>query len=349
MHFLLRHARIFAGSAPILLLLSGIWLLRAGNTPPESAKARNFRFTYSFTVRNIRPGNGIRIWFPAATSDGSQSVRIISATGDLPLQRKIEPEYGNTMYYAETGKATQSTYHFSVVYEVERREHLVLKDGELVHRGDSAPPAQLARFLQADRLVPISGKPAELADAAVKGRSNDLARARAIYDYVLTHMRYDRSGTGWGRGDTLWACDSRHGNCTDFHSLFISMARAEKIPARFEIGFLVPDGRAASAVAGYHCWAEFYLNPSGWVPVDISEAWKRPSLRDYFFGAHDADRVQFSIGRDITLQPRQQGPPLNYFVYPYVEVNGREFNNVALDLSYQDTPTRPEASGTGRR
>jgi transglutaminase-like putative cysteine protease len=128
------------------------------------------------------------------------------------------------------------------------------------------------------------------------------------------------------------------------------MVRAEKIPARFEIGFLLPSGRAAGAIAGYHCWAEFYLNSTGWVPVDISEAWKRPSLKDYFFGAHDADRVQFSVGRDITLQPQQQGPPLNYFVYPFVEVNGREFNNIALDLSYQDVPIPPEqSSGAGRR
>jgi transglutaminase-like putative cysteine protease len=50
-------------------------------------------------------------------------------------------------------------------------------------------------------------------------------------------MKYDKSGTGWGHGDTLRASDSKHGNCTDFRSVFISMARAEKIPARFQIGF----------------------------------------------------------------------------------------------------------------
>ena len=44
---------------------------------------------------------------------------------------------------------------------------------------------------------------------------------------------------------------------------------------------------------------------------------------DYFFGSVDANRVQFSTGRDITLSPQQDGPPLNYFVYPYVEIDGK--------------------------
>ena len=66
-------------------------------------------------------------------------------------------------------------------------------------------------------------------------------------------------------------CDAKHGNRVDFHSLLNSMARAERIPARFEIGFPVPD-RAEGAIPGYHCWAEFFASGPGWVPIDISEA-----------------------------------------------------------------------------
>jgi hypothetical protein len=55
------------------------------------------------------------------------------------------------------------------------------------------------------------------------------------------------------------------------------------------------------------------------VPVDASEAAKDPSRREYFFGAHDENRVEFSRGRDLVLNPPQAGEPLNYFVYPYAE------------------------------
>ena len=150
-------------------------------------------------------------------------------------------------------------------------------------------------------------------------------------------MRYDKTGSGWGHGDTLWACDSKHGNCTDFHSVFISMARSQKIPARFQIGFPLPADKSSAEIPGYHCWAEFYIDSIGWIPVDISEAWKHQEKHAYFFGAHDVNRMQFTEGRDLKLTPAQDGPPLNYFVYPYVEVAGKEHANVSIAFSFEVT------------
>ena len=114
------------------------------------------------------------------------------------------------------------------------------------------------------------------------------------------------------------------------------MARSKKIPARFEMGLSVPEGQSAGQIAGYHCWAEFYTRERGWFPVDISEAWKHPEKKDYFFGAHDANRVEFTLGRDLELSPKQDGKPLNYFVYPYVEVTGKEYPNVSTAFSFAD-------------
>jgi hypothetical protein len=49
--------------------------------------------------------------------------------------------------------------------------------------------------------------------------------------------------------------------------------------------------------------------------------------------------VQFSMGRDLRLNPAQAGKPLNYFVYPYVEVEGEEYPNVSLAFSFADVGT----------
>jgi transglutaminase-like putative cysteine protease len=190
--------------------------------------------------------------------------------------------------------------------------------------------------LAPDKLVPVTGLPAELAAKVSEGRSTQLERARAIYDYVFRTMRCDKTGTGWGRGDVLYACDAKKGNCTDFHSLFIAMTRSQGIPARFEIGFPLPADKHSGEIAGYHCWAEFFEPKHGWVPVDISEAWKHQEKRDYFFGSHDANRIQFTLGRDLYLSPKQDGQPPNYFVGPYVEVAGKEYANVSLMFSFAD-------------
>jgi hypothetical protein len=305
---------------------------------------RHFTFHYAFTVKNVAAGEKLRVWIPAAHSDAFQDVKIVSATGDLPLKKTHESRYGNEMYYAEASKSKQSDVHFEIVYDVIRHERLTL--------GVYAPHLEEAKlddkerkgYLAPDVLVPVTGLPADLAAKTVAGKSTTLDKARAIYDYVFANMSYDKTGTGWGRGDVLYACDAKKGNCTDFHSLFIAMARSQGIPARFEIGFPLPADKHAFEIAGYHCWAEFFDPQQGWIPVDISEAWKHPEKKDYFFGAHDANRFQFTLGRDLVLSPKQDGKPLNYFVYPYVEVGGKEYPNVSTAFSFADVDTGTAAT-----
>jgi transglutaminase-like putative cysteine protease len=298
-------------------------------------ESRHFTFHYGFTVKNLPAGKKVRIWIPAAQSDPFQEVKILAAKGDLPVRKTRESKYGNEIFFAETGSATQPELRFEIEYDVVRHERVALNPAaHLVVTTLTNKERQ--QDLQPDALVPVTGLPADLAAKVTQGKTQPLDKARAIYDYVFTTMRYDKTGTGWGHGDVLYACDAKKGNCTDFHSLFIAMARSQGIPARFEIGFPLPPDKHSAEIAGYHCWADFYIDGKGWIPVDISEAWKHQEKRDYFFGSHDVNRVQFSMGRDLRLSPPQKGKPLNYFVYPYVEVDGQEYANVSPAFSFAD-------------
>lgn len=299
-------------------------------------ESRHFIFHYGFTVKDVPAGQKLRVWIPAAHSDQSQEVNVVSASGDLPLKRTRESRLGNEMYYAETAKASKTELHFEVIYDVVRHERIVL--GRSIPRlaDVKLDEKQRKQYLAPDALVPVTGLPAELAAKVTEGTRTQLEKARAIYDYVFTTLRYDKTGTGWGRGDVLYACDAKKGNCTDFHSLFIAMARSQGIPARFEIGFPLPPDKRSAEIAGYHCWADFFDPKNGWVPIDISEAWKHQEKRDFFFGAHDANRMEFTMGRDLKLNPAQDGEPLNYFVYPYVEVGGKQYSNISNAFSFSE-------------
>jgi len=317
-----------------LCVLSSLFLAVAVSSFTQDS--RHFTFHYAFTVRNLPADKKVRIWIPAPQSDAYQEVKIISAHGDLPLKKTSESKYGDQIYYAEATSATQPELHFDVEYDVIRHERVALGPAAPHLVSVSLSSTEKQQDLEPDVLVPVTGLPADLAAKVTQGKAQPLDKARAIYDYVFTTLRYDKTGTGWGHGDVLYACDAKKGNCTDFHSLFIAMARAQGIPARFEIGFPLPPDKHSAEIAGYHCWSDFWIDGKGWIPVDISEAWKHPENRDYFFGSHDVNRVQFSMGRDLRLSPPQEGKPLNYFVYPYVEVDGQEFPNVALAFSFAD-------------
>ncbi|HVO61546.1 MAG TPA: transglutaminase domain-containing protein [Terriglobales bacterium] len=311
----------------------------ASNTQKFSLPTRTFHFTYNFTVKDIPSGaKRLRVWVPVAHTDEHQKVRVLAVKAPGKTRMTQEPEYGNRMMYADIENPAAGKADFTLEYEVTRREY-ARGDYAQLKRADQQPtlvPASMTRLVAPDNLIPTDGKIKQLAVEVTGSQTGTVAKAKAAYDYLFTTMRYDKTGTGWGRGDALWACDAKHGNCTDFHSPFIGMLRADGIPARFDIGFPLPEDKEKGDIPGYHCWAEFYSRKIGWIPVDISEAWKAKQKQDYFFGSVDANRVQFSSGRDITLSPKQDGPALNYFVYPYVEVDGKPYDKLDKQFSFAE-------------
>jgi uncharacterized protein (TIGR03000 family) len=307
---------------------------KASANRSEPRRQREFLFTYEATLTGLPPGKLARLWFPVPSSNAQQDVTIVEQK--LPPQAKAqmntEAKYGNRILYVEAPADGEGKIPVSVTYRVLRREA----------RGDEedreANEGLIRLFLGADSRVPVGGKALRLLEGKPLP-TDQLKLARMLYDTVNEHMVYSKKGTGWGQGDAEWACDNGYGNCTDFHSLFIALARAQGIPARFEIGFPLPEERGEGEVPGYHCWAWFKPKGRGWIPVDISEANKvkntRPEMVEYYFGNLTPDRVAFSVGRDIQLVPPQSGPPLNFFIYPYAEVDGRPLDATQIQRKFR--------------
>jgi len=329
---------VFALGLALLLFPSGA---PSKGGEHQQVPARQFEFTYKVSVPALPPGSGpLRLWIPLPPTDPYQEISGLRLESPIGYKIERESEYGNRFAYIDV-PPERATSPFDVLlsFRITRREHRVeLSAWRASNDQKSHAEPGLTRFLHSDRLVPLDGVIAELSRQETQGAKDTLAKARKVYDYVVATMRYDKSGQGWGRGDAIWACTAKRGNCTDFHSLFIGMMRAAGVPARFEIGFPLPADKTEGDIPGYHCWAEFYLDGVGWVPVDASEAWKNPAKRDYFFGAHDVNRVLFSYGRDIRLNAAQQGDPLNYFIYPYAEVGGKSYGQLQTHYAFRDLP-----------
>ena len=291
----------------------------------KDLKAVDAVLTYEATIKAV-PANAstVRAWIPLPSASAFQAV------GDLNVQPADatvvqDPIYGNRLLYLERHSPDDEPLKVTATYELVRRQ-------QVAHPEDNDDDL-MQRYLRPNRLGVIDKRVREMAAKAIEGKTGTMTRARAIYDYVLEHMEYNKATPGWGRGDTARACDVGQGNCSDYHSLFISLARAAGIPARFHYGLsLKPNG-----VAGAHCWAAFYDKKNGWVPVDISEADKAPEKAEYFFGHLSENRVQLTTGRDITLTPPQEGAPLNFLINPYVEVDGQTHDEVVYKASYRST------------
>ncbi len=326
-----------------LILLTPLISCAAAADPAEHNDTRTFNFAYAATITHLQPKQEARVWLPIAVSNHDQRIAIVGQ--ELPGNARFgrDAKYGNEMAYFAAPAGPDGSISISLAYRV-TRNIAAEEDASILHA-----PAE-AVCLQPDALVPVGGKSMSLI-AGQNLPADPMQLGHRLYNVVDDHMQYRKDKPGFGRGDSDWACESGFGNCTDFHSLFMSLARANHLPVIFQIGFPIPAKPGKGPVSGYHCWAWFRPPDHGWVPVDISEANKHPNLRDFFFGHLDANRIAFTTGRDLMLEPRQDGPPLNYFVYPYVEVDRKPWpaENVSCKASFEDIANAPANSESDKK
>lgn len=323
-------------SAGIIFIALGILIASwstSKNVSRTNSNTRNFQLTYSVKVDQIpKDSKEILLFLPVPQSDRYQQISNLTINSVYPYSVYKDPEYGNSILKVQLSNEIPQALELSLDLSVSRKAYNFEED----HSAKESETSEnnLKRYLLPDRLVPVDGKIALEARRVIQKDMTEMQKAKTIYDYIVRTVEYDKSGTGWGRGDALYACDMRKGNCTDFHSLFIGMARASGIPARFVMGFPLPKAQTQGELPGYHCWAEFYVKEFGWVPVDASEAKKHPEKKEFFFGGLDENRVAFTIGRDIEIDPEERSLNLNYFIYPYVIIDGKEHQKVETKIKF---------------
>jgi len=284
----------------------------------------------------------LHLWIPVPPTNDDQQV-VATFAGDVSGVVEDEQDHGNRFWHGVVPEPDGSPLSVTARFEVVRREASADVSAAPLRPLTAAERSARSRYLAASARVPVGADDPVLgpvlADLRVQaGTDAAPVVARTIYDYVIDTMEYKKVGTGWGNGDTYWACSAKYGNCTDYHSLFLSLARSEGIPARFEMGLPISTDRDDGKIGGYHCWLQFWLPQVGWVPIDASEADKNPAMREAYFGGHGLDRVLFTRGRDLRLGSDHRGAPLNYLIYPYAEVGGEAYDGVTRDVHYRVLP-----------
>ncbi len=324
------HGTNVAGAALVLALAMSI---SAEEFDPWTESA-TYEVSYTIDLTELPAQQAVNLWVPLPVSDHNQQVVTSDqspSTGNW-RSRDIVDNRGNRIAEfvlpADPARVRELEFRYTI-----RRKPSSGLTGD--HLGDYDDPTD---FLGDARKIPLDGLIATIAREQKGTISSKNKLQRHYYDYIYDTMTYSKEGDGWGQGDAIWACQSRYGNCTDFHSLYIGLVRSQDIPARFKIGFPLSASERNGRHDGYHCWAEVYNDTKGWVPLDASEA-KKAGRRDDYYGTIPSDRIEFTQGRDLVLSPRQRGMPINYFIYPYAESATTIIERLPVKLTYRRLDT----------
>jgi transglutaminase-like putative cysteine protease len=289
-----------------------------------------------------------RLWLPLALGRQTAYQRTLSQTwtGNTgTVQMFGDPASGAPMLIADWSSGTPEP-SLTLTLEIATRPHRV-------SFSSSRPPApaRLDRYLQPTRLIPTDGIVRKTAQAIVRGHAAPLARARAIYEWVVENTFRNPAVEGCGLGDIRWMLESGSlgGKCADLNALYVGLCRSIGLPARDLYGLRVAAssefkslGREGDVTTAQHCRAEVYVEGIGWIPVDPADVRKvvleeEPNgslhteaaqrARAALFGAWEMNWVAFNDAHDVRL-PGSRGDLLPYFMYPHAESDGVRRNSL---------------------
>jgi transglutaminase-like putative cysteine protease len=311
-------------AAGALAAAAALALLPAG----ASAGERSGTVTFDISVASAAGAREVKLWFPYPTSDLDQDISNLRFDGNyasFTLSR--EPRSGALYLYAEwSGHADER--RLRVTFHARSRERTTK-----LAEGSGPIPVEVRKYLDSEYWVPVDDPRVRRAAAeATTGRKGILARARGVYDWTIANTRRDPGVPGCGFGNVEATLASRSGKCADISSVFVAVARAAGVPAREVFGLRLGRPGETDLTDEHHCWAEFYLPGTGWVPVDPADV-RRAMLEkgldlagaravaDYYFGAVDEYRIVLHKGGRGLSFP-EGSARVNYFMYPYAEVDG---------------------------
>lgn len=245
----------------------------------EGNPAKRYRVRAKITVTIKDDADNFRVWLPFPKEEFQVcDVKLVSAS--------------HRDYFLADNRAAQRTIYFEgkekeyfVEFEYTINEWINKVDPEKVEEND------LTEFLcEEPPHVLFTPYLKLLTNEVVAGEENPYLKAKKIYDWITTHVRYSYVRP-YATYENIpqYVAENLKGDCGFQALLFITMCRIAGIPARWQSGWY-----ANPLMASPHDWALFYVKPYGWLPADLSFGGARrenEKLRSFYFGNLDGFRM----------------------------------------------------------
>src|SRR3954469_9590171 len=341
-----RRSFIQAGTAASLL--GAIPRFALGQQQPFDTRPAGWR-TFAITTRValLKPEGVSLAWVPvpAVESDYQKVIgNTWSGNGSTRLER--DGKYGAAMVMSAGSAAEKAP-----VVEVVSTFSTINRATDFGKRNPAIKidPAT-AKFATAPtELIPTDGIVRRTAYEITRGKSADVDKARAIYEWIVDNTQRNPKTRGCGVGDIKAMLESGDltGKCADLNALYVGLCRSVDIPARdvyglrvakSDFGYRSLGAGTANVTRAQHCRAEVFLIGYGWVPVDPADVRKVvleersepttladpivPPVRQKLFGAWEMKWLAYNEAHDLKL-PGSSGPALGFLMYPQAE-NGKE-------------------------
>jgi hypothetical protein len=229
---------------------------------------KKFRVLFSVSLYPdaVPDGELVRCWlpFPAIHAQRQPEVKLLYTNCN---KYKVAPPGTpqRTIYLEKIAKKGSSTI-FEVSFEYNTAAQWFDINPDKISSYDTTSPMYLEYTKERPPHIVFTDEIAALSDRIVGDEKNPVRIARRIFKWIndsipwASALEYSTIGC-----IPAYVLENRHGDCGMQSLLFITLARYNGVPAKWQSGwYMFP------VQTNMHDWAEVYYEGIGWVPVDQS-------------------------------------------------------------------------------
>jgi transglutaminase-like putative cysteine protease len=229
---------------------------------------KKFRVDYSLEVpsNTVPDGETIRCWlpFPAFHSIRQPGSKLVTANCNSYII--APPETSQRTIYLKKKAKKDSAIRFEVSFEITTAAQWVDIKPEEIPEYDTS--GQLFHEFTSERPphIVFSDEIKSISKQIIKNETNPVKKVRNIFQWINDNITW-ASALEYSTIDCIpaYVLENRHGDCGMQSLLFITLARYNGIPAKWQSGwYMFP------VQTNMHDWAEVYYEGTGWIPVDPS-------------------------------------------------------------------------------
>lgn len=266
------------------------------STISEVVNLRHARLTFEFVFVNEGPGTvtTLDIYAVIPPDEGHQRVTDLEFADDYELVADRYDEEMAHIVFEGLDPGESARVSWSADIEIRALDYGL--SPEEAGGFEDIPADILEAYLTDEGKYRLDSATIQRAARVAAGGATDpYWTARNIHDFVIRRLSYSNDGQ-WDDAETVYL--QRSGSCSEYTFLYIALCRANGVPARYAAG--TRQRKAGIYVDTlFHRWAEIYLPPYGWVPVDVLHDDVSGGPRyDYFGGISDERFVTTVNGGD---------------------------------------------------
>jgi len=284
-------------------------VIDACNETTNTVLPQQITFTYSLSVKpNAAPaGETIRCWLPAPR-EGNPRQSDFQMLDSEPEEYKLAPnEYLQRTFYMEKTAVKDEATIFSVKFSLQTKAQYFNLLPENIQPYDTTSEIYMENTIERLPHIVFSPEIMNLAKQIVTEETNPLKIVEAIYTWISDSIPW-ASALEYGTIPNIphYVLTNRHGDCGMHTLLFMTLARSQGIPVKWQSGFMLHPG-----FENLHDWCEVYYEGVGWVPVDQSfklQPTADRKLREFYFHGIDAYRLIVNDDYGRKLFPEKKYP-----------------------------------------